>query len=134
MMKAIDSNPDSIKYQFHEETFRISKMTELKSFIRIITDYWGLDPPGKYFLYDDNGEVINFSFTLDKMDDPIFQTPDNKYYMDKIMETVMRKDFYNKDLFPAGPRKFVLYLGDGEFGGLYNKWIDAKRVIYENEK
>jgi len=124
-------NPDSAKYQFFEETFRISKHTEIRSFIRIITEYWGLEPPGKFYLYDDNGEKINYNFNTDKMHDLIFGSPDGKFYMDKIMELRMRKDFANKDIFPPGPRKFSLYLGDDLFETTYKQWIYAKRLVFE---
>ena len=58
----------------------------------------------------------------------------NHRQMDKIIETVMVKDFKDKDLFPPGPRKYVLYLGDEQFEFTYRLWIKAKRDAYEIEK
>ena len=90
-----------------------------------------MDPPGNYYLYDDNGEKINFSYNLDKWLDSAYN---NHRTMDKIMENVMVKDFQYKDLFPPGNRLNVLYLGDQNFDETYRMWIKAKRDVYEAEK
>ena len=114
-------------YQFYEETFRISKITDIRHFLRTCSEYWGLDPPSQFFFYDDNGEKINYSYAQDKMLDSAFI---NHRCLDKIIETVMVKDFANKDLFPPGPRKYLLYLGDEEFENTYKKWMKAKRDLF----
>ena len=54
--------------------------------------------------------------------------------IDKVMETVMVKDFTNKDLFAAGPRQYIMYLGDDDFENTFNMWIKAKRNEFEIEK
>ena len=53
----IDNNPNSAKYQFCIETFRISKVTDFKTFHNIVTDYWGLEKRNFRF-YDDNGDIL----------------------------------------------------------------------------
>ena len=75
----------------------------------MITEYWGLDPKVFKF-YDDNGE---------KLDVESFENAN----VEKIMETVLVRELKDKDLFPPGARKAVLYIGDDNFEETYRKLI-----------
>jgi hypothetical protein len=125
------ADPNSVMYQYYEETFKISKITDIRAFLRTCSEYWGLEPISKYSFYDDNGEKINYSWNDDKMLDP---TLGKIRTIEKIIENAMVKDFLNKDLFPNEPRRYLLYLGDDKFEETYKDWIDAKRHLYDIEK
>ena len=100
-----DINPDSLKYQFYEETFRISRYTDIRQFLVIVCDYWGLSlltAAKPVYLFDDNGEKINYNYKDNVLLDNTFMCRT----MDKIMESVMVKDLKDKELFPSGTRRY----------------------------
>lgn len=106
MLQAEREDPASNKwkYKLYEETFRISKVTDFKSFHKSVCEYWGLDPSKYSEFYDDNGELIDFDAIGN--DNPT---------LSKIIETLEKNEVKYKDLAPPGPRRAVLYLGDKKF-------------------
>lgn len=48
-------DPDSEKFCFLSTSFRYSKKTHIKDFLKIACDFWAL-PENKFDFFDDNGE------------------------------------------------------------------------------
>ena len=111
----------SDNYEFYQETFRISKISDMKSFKQIICKYWAIEPR-KFDFYDDNGE---------KLDEEEFGRQDQ---LEKIMETVMVKELKDKDLYPPGPRQVLLYIGDENFSKNFKAMMDKRRQKLDEEK
>lgn len=120
---AIDNDPRSQKYQFCFETFRISKITDIKTFQRIVCEHWGLETKDFAF-YDDNGDILEAEDMGNNGSRPV----------EKVMETLMVKELKDKDLLPPGPRRSMLYLGCQKFEEKFKKVMQLKREKFEEEK
>ena len=123
LQEEIDNNPDSTKYQYCLETFRISKITDIKLFHRLCCEHWGLEIKDFNF-YDDNGDILDAE-DLGK---------NGTRSVEKVMETVLVREFKDKDLFPPGPRIAMLYLGTAGFEEKYKKVMGLKREKMEDER
>lgn len=91
------------KYKFYSESFRISKSTDAKLFLRIICEYWGLDLK-KFTFFDDNGEHIEM--------DTLVANSGGNLSIDQLVNSCMSKELKNKELMPKGPRQVTLYVGE----------------------
>lgn len=119
----LDKNPFSIKYQFCVDTFRISKKTDIKSFLKAVCEHWGLSS-SDFMFFDDNG-------------DPITEEDTGKggsLSIEKLMEMNFTKEQKDKDIFAPGPRKAMLYLGSKGFEQKYRKLMTLIREKNEEEK
>ena len=96
-------DPDSDKFCFFSTSFRYSKKTTIKDFHKICCDHWGVGPSNKFIFYDDNGE---------RCEDVMFG---GIRTVDQLLESVMSKEFKEKDINPNAVRFQMLYLGDDDF-------------------
>jgi hypothetical protein len=105
------------------ETFRISKITDSKTFHKIVCEHFGVSDDYFYF-FDDNGDRLD--------EDDMGLNKGRK--VEKVLEATTMRELKDKDLFPPGPRRAMLYLGDDKFEEKYKKHMLLKREKVEEEK
>lgn len=78
-------------------------------------------PENQFFFYDDNGE---------KCEDGMFV---NIRSVEKLLESVMSKEFKEKEYDPNKKRYQMLYLGDKDFPKIYKEIDKLQRRKYEED-